>query len=247
MVNGRVVAALYDIHGNLPALSAVLAEVDALGINTIVVGGDVASGPMPVETLDELRARRASFVRGNADRVLDLRGADEGELWVRSRRWVADRLGGERLAFLAGLPLDLTLDVQDLGSVRFCHGAPGSDEATITMLTPDNRLRALLGGVEERVVVCGHTHVQFDRRVDGTRVVNAGSVGAPYESEPGAYWALIGPDVELRRTAYDFGEAAAAIAASGHPRADEALTYLAADPGRPRRMSALIEGLPDDP
>jgi predicted phosphodiesterase len=238
------VAALYDVHGNLPALAAVLAEVDALGADAIVVGGDVASGPMPVETLDALRATGALFVRGNADRVLDLRGANDGETWVRARRWVAARLGEERLAFLAGLPLDLTLELPGLGAVRFCHGAPGSDELPITRLTPDERLLGLLHGVRERVVVCGHTHVQFDRAVDGIRVVNAGSVGAPYEAEPGAYWALLGADVELRRTAYDVEAAAAAIAGTGYPRAAEAATYLIADPERPARMSALIEGLP---
>lgn len=238
------VAALYDVHGNLPALDAVLAEVDALRVDAIVVGGDVASGPMPVETLDALRARGARFVRGNADRVLDLRGANDGETWVRARRWVAARLGEERLAFLAALPLDLTLEVSGLGRVRFCHGAPGSDELTITRLTPDERLRELLAGVDESVVVCGHTHVQFDRVVDGTRVVNAGSVGAPYEAEPGAYWALLGADVELRRTPYDVEAAVAAIAATGYPRADEAVNYLAPDRDRPERMSALIEGVP---
>lgn len=236
------VAALFDVHGNLPALTAVLAEVDAHGVETIVVGGDVASGPMPAETLDALRARGAKFVRGNADRVLDLRGADEGELWVRSRRWVADRLGDDRLAFLAGLPVDLILDVGGFGRVRFCHGAPGSDESTITMLTPDDRLRGLLAGIDEGVVVCGHTHVQFDRIVDGVRVVNAGSVGAPYEAEPGAYWALLGGDVEFRRTVYDFEAAAAALVATGHPRAHEAAANMRSDPDRPRRMSALIEG-----
>ena len=236
------VAALFDVHGNLPALTAVLADVDAHGVETIVVGGDVASGPMPAETLDALRARGAQFVRGNADRVLDLRGADEGELWVRSRRWVADRLGDERLAFLAGLPVDLIEDVGGLGRVRFCHGAPGSDELAITMLTPDDRLRGLLAGIDERVVVCGHTHVQFDRTVAGIRVVNAGSVGAPYEAEPGAYWALLGRDVELRRTFYDFEAAGAAIVATGHPRAQEVAEYMHSDPDRPRRMSALIEG-----
>jgi putative phosphoesterase len=240
------VSAIYDVHGNLPALEAVLAEVDALGVDAIVVGGDVASGPMPVETLDALRSRGARFVRGNADRVLDLVGADDGETWVRARHWVAARLGEERLAFLAALPLDLTLEIGELGRVRFCHGAPGSDELTITRLTPDERLRELLAGVEERVVVCGHTHVQFDRAVDGIRVVNAGSVGAPYEAEPAAYWALLGPDVELRRTAYDVGAAAAAIAATGYPRAAEVTQYVqfAFDPERPARMSALIEGVP---
>jgi diadenosine tetraphosphatase ApaH/serine/threonine PP2A family protein phosphatase len=222
----------------------VLAELDALRVDEIVVGGDVASGPMPLETLDELRARGARFVRGNADRVLDLRGANDGATWVQARQWVAARLRAERLTFLAGLPLDLTLDVAGLGRVRFCHGAPGSDELTITRLTPDDRLRELLAGVDERVVVCGHTHVQFNRRVDGVRVVNAGSVGAPYEAEPAAYWALLGPDVELRRTNYDVEAAIAAIAATGYPRAQEAASYLVPDAERPDRISALIEGLP---
>jgi putative phosphoesterase len=235
------IAAIYDVHGNLPALEAVLAEVDALTPDAIVVGGDVAAGPMPVETLDALRARGALFVRGNADRVLDVGDADEAETWVRARRWVAARLGLERLAFLAALPLDVTLDVERLGRVRFCHGAPGSDELTITRLTPDDRLRRLLAGVNEQVVVCGHTHLQFDRVVDSIRVVNAGSVGAPYEAEPAAYWALLGPDVELRRTDYDVEAAIAAIAATGYPKTEEAVGYLRLDPERPDRISALIE------
>ena len=127
--------------------------------------------------------------------------------------------------------------------MQFCHGAPGSDELTITQLTPDERLRTLLAGVAEDVVVCGHTHVQFDRTVDRIRVVNAGSVGAPYESEAGAYWALLDGHVELRRTEYDVEAAAAAIAASGYPRAADVLTYLQPDPERPYRLSALIEGV----
>lgn len=227
------IAALYDVHGNLPALNAVLAEVETLGVEGIVVGGDVAAGPMPVETLDALRARGAHFIRGNADRGP----------WTRSdRRWVASRLGEERLAFLAALPLDLTLELAGVGSVRFCHGAPGSDEAPITRLTPEARLRELLQGVTERVVVCGHTHLQFDRTVDGIRVVNAGSVGAPYEAEPGAYWAVLGPDLEFRRTAYDLEAAIAAIMATGYPGADGVVSYLRPDPERPARISALIEG-----
>jgi putative phosphoesterase len=235
------VAALYDIHGNLPALTAVLAEVEALELDAIVVGGDVAAGPMPVETLDALRARGAQFVRGNADRVLDVGDASEEETWVRARHWVAKRLGEERLAFLATLPLDLTLHVEGLGRVRFCHGAPGSDELTITPLTPDERLRTLLADVDEDVIVCGHTHLQFDREVDEIRIVNAGSVGAPYEAEPAAYWALLGDDVELRRTDYDVESAIAEMGATGYPKADEALGFLRADPERPHRISALIE------
>jgi putative phosphoesterase len=235
------VAAVYDVHGNLPALNAVLTEVDALDVDAIVVGGDVASGPMPVETLDTLRVRGARFVRGNADRVLDVGDASEDERWVRARHWVADRLGEERVAFLATLPLDLTLEVGALGRVRFCHGAPGSDELPITPLTSNERLRTLLAGVDEDVVVCGHTHLQFDRELDGIRVVNAGSVGAPYEAEPAAYWALLREDVELRRTDYDVEAAIAEMTATGYPKADEALGFLRADPERPHRISALIE------
>ena len=235
------VAALYDIHGNMPALRAVLAAIDLLRVDAIVVGGDVASGPMPVETLDALRGREAFFVRGNADRVLDLGDADDGELCVQARRCVAERLGQERLSFLAELPLDLTLEL-DLGPVCFCHGAPGSDDVPITRVTPDERLRRLLAGISESTVVCGHTHVQFDRTVDAVRVVNAGSVGFPYEAEPGAYWALIDADVELRRTAYDLEAALAAITATGYPRASAVVPYLDPDPERPDRMSALIEG-----
>jgi diadenosine tetraphosphatase ApaH/serine/threonine PP2A family protein phosphatase len=241
------VAALYDVHGNLPALEAALGEVAAERVDAIVAGGDIASGPMPVGTLDLLRAAGATCVRGNADRVLDFEGGAAGprEVWQQARVWVAERLGEERLAFLAGLPLDAVLDVDGLGAVRFCHGAPGSDTLTITRLTPDGTLRSLLENTEERVVVCGHTHVQFDRRVDDRRVVNAGSVGFPYEARAGAYWALLGPDVSFRRTPYDVDAAARLIRATGYPRADWiAEEIVLEDPERPARMSALIEGLP---
>jgi putative phosphoesterase len=237
------VAALYDVHGNLPALEAVLAEVARERVDRIVVGGDVASGPMPVETLDLLRAAGATFVRGNADRVLDFEGKNGGI--VERRVWVAEQLGEKALAFLADLPVDVVLELDGLGQVRFCHGAPGSDTETITRLTPDERLRSLLAGVEEKVVVCGHTHVQFDRRVDDIRVVNAGSVGYPYEARPGAYWALLGPEVTFRRTPYDVEAAADSIRATGYPAAGEyAQDLVLEDPERPERLSALIEGLP---
>jgi predicted phosphodiesterase len=248
------VAALYDVHGNLPALEAVLAELDTLAVDTILIGGDVASGPWPAETLDILDARPEDvrYVRGNADRVLDFEGAPiQGtpprpggalEVWMQSRLWVADQLGEERLEFLAGLPVDLTLDVEGLGAVRFCHGAPGSDTETIVRVTPDERLRGLLAGVEERVVVCGHTHVQFDRVLDGIRVLNAGSVGFPYEAEPAAYWLLLGPGVEHRRTDYDVAAAAEAIRGTGYPnRETYAHDLVIADPDRAERISRLIE------
>jgi putative phosphoesterase len=229
------VAALYDIHGNLPALEAVVAELEA---DAVVVGGDVASGPMPLETLELLRSleQPVHYVRGNADRVLDLDGIPEPNR--SARLWVAERLSEDDLRFLNDLPLDVVVD-----GVRFCHGAPGSDVETITRLTPDERLRTLLAGVREPTVVCGHTHVQFDRVVDGTRVLNAGSVGYPYEANPGAYWLLLGEDPEFRRTSYDVEGAMRRIEATGYPRLGDYLAELAVeDPSRPERMSALIEG-----
>ena len=113
------------------------------------------------------------------------------------------------------------MTVDGLGRVLFCHGSPRSDEEILTRISSEERVAAACAGVEEATVVCGHTHVQFDRDVAGKRLVNAGSVGMPYEAQPGAYWALLGPDVELRRTAYDLEAAAAAIRATGFPGADE--------------------------
>ena len=165
----RRVAALYDIHANLPALEAVLAE--AGDADLLLVGGDFSRGPMPAETVDRLRglAERVRFIRGNADRI----AAGEGE-------WEAGRLGAERLEFLAGLPETATVEVDGLGPVLFCHGSPRGDEDIVTAVTPPDRLERILAGVSEPVVVCGHTHHQFELRSRATRIVNAGSVGMPY-------------------------------------------------------------------
>ncbi len=202
------VAALYDIHGNLPALEAVLADLESDTPDLVVVGGDAVLGPFPRETLETLLAldERSRFVRGNTDRELD--------------GFAAEALTPEQRDFLAGLPLTVSLDVTGLASVLFCHASPRSDEEIVTRLSPEDRLAPMLEGVAEEVVVGGHTHVQYDRRAAGKRLVNGGSVGMPYEDEPGAYWAFLGPDVELRRTEYDLEEAAERIAASGYPDAE---------------------------
>jgi predicted phosphodiesterase len=206
------VAALYDVHGNLPALEAVLAEIEK--DVPIVVGGDVAAGPWPAETVERLRGLgdRVRWLRGNADRELAAvpeprPGGPPPEVIA----WVRDRLSEEQLDFVTGLPEQQVVDVDGLGDVLFCHATPRSDEELLTRISPDERWVAALAGVEEPVVVVGHTHVQFDRRVRDTRLVNAGSVGMPYEADPGAYWALLGPDVDLRRTVYDIEAAAKAI------------------------------------
>jgi predicted phosphodiesterase len=220
------VAALYDIHGNAAALEAVLSEIPADA--TVVLGGDIALGPQPAETLALLDAlvARADWVRGNCER----REPHADELWERRRLWVEKELGQERSKALAELPATVVLEVDGLGPTLFCHGSPRSDEEMITAVTQDGRLAAILEGVEERTVVCGHTHHQFDRSHGDHRVVNAGSVGMPYEGRPGAYWTLLGPGVEHRRTEYDLDAAAVGIRASGYPDPDELVELLTSPP-----------------
>lgn len=196
------VAALYDVHGNLPALEAVLAEVPADA--TIVVGGDVAYGPYPSEALDRLRALgdRVHWLRGNADREL-APGEDAGLTDPGNIEWVRAQLSAEQIAFLHGLPPTLTLEVEGLGRVLFCHATPQNDLDVFTERTPEERVRASFAEVADDLVVVGHTHMQFDRTVAGLRVVNAGSVGMAYEELPDAYWTLLGPGVEHRHSAFE--------------------------------------------
>ncbi|HEX5469298.1 MAG TPA: metallophosphoesterase family protein [Gaiellaceae bacterium] len=234
------VAALYDVHGNLPALEAVLAEVDA---DTILAGGDVVLGPMPRETLALLRERGATFIRGNTDRAVG-GGVPEDDPWLERVHWVRDQLDEDDLDFLRTLPHPLSLAVDSLGQVLFCHGSPRSDEEILTAATPPKRLDPILDGVQERVVVCGHTHVQFDRLVGDRRLVNAGSVGMPYEGEAGiACWALLGPDVELRRTRYDAEHAAAGVRGSGMPGADEFAQEYVLHPATAEEATTHFEAL----
>ncbi len=188
------VAALYDIHGNLAALDAVLAEVpdDA----TIVVGGDIcAGGEQAAETLTRLRGLgdRVVWLRGNADR--ELHPGEEGLAPPDFLEQARSQLSEEEIEFLHKLP-----PTQRLGDVLFCHASPRNDLDIFTERTPDERIAFLFDGLDVSTVVCGHTHTQYDRTVGGVRVVNAGSVGAPYEEEPGAYWLL---DLVHRRTPYD--------------------------------------------
>jgi predicted phosphodiesterase len=233
------VAALNDVHGNLPALEAALAEVPDGAL--IVFGGDVVAGPMPRETWERIEALgdRVRFVRGNADHGGG--AAPAGELWERRRRWVFTQLTDEQRGLLEALPPTETIDVDALGPTLFCHGSPRDENEILTAVTSEARLREVLAGVSGRVVVCGHTHHQFDRRVGELRVVNAGSVGMPYEGKRGAFWALLGPDVELRRTDYDVDAAAEAMRASGYPDPDEDLLPSLLEPPSADEVAAFFE------
>jgi putative phosphoesterase len=230
------VAALADIHGNIHALDAVLADPRCDAVDLVVVLGDVIAGPFPAEAFDRLAALegRAKILRGNADRLVFDEESDVS-------RWRRERLGAVRLAAARAWRSTFVVEVDGLGCVRCCHATPASDDAFITRLTPSEQVASALAGTSERVVVAGHTHVQFDRRADGYRFVNTGSVGWPYEGRQGAYWALLGPDVELLRTEYDVEEAAAAIRASGHPGADRVDELL--HPPSAEQASQMYEAL----
>ena len=235
------VAALYDIHGNDAALAAVLAEIEGLAVDLIVVGGDVAGGPFPREVVDAVRALgdRAIAIRGNGERELvearlrlDAGSAriDPDDVWSSRTHWAAGVLDKERLDWMGALPPLASVEVDGLGDVLFCHASPRSDEEIVTPLSPEARIRPMLAGVAQRTVVLGHTHVQFDREVAGRRLVNAGSIGMPYEGEPAAFWALLGPGVEVRRTTYDVTVTCARVRESGIPDAEEFAEGLAHPP-----------------
>ncbi len=233
------VAAISDIHGNLPALEAVLAEIDAEGVDEILVCGDTAHGPWPAEVVDLLVDRGARCVRGNADREVIARSDRYGPLAA----WSADRLGESRLAVVSGWPLTLEATVDELGSVLVCHSTPTSEDPIYTRLTPDAELAELLGPVSADLMLCGHTHMQYDRTLSsGLRVVNPGSVGIPYEGRRGAYWAMLGPDVEFRRTEYDVEAAVAAIEVMGVPVDGPMLEQLL-EPPDADRTSEYFESL----
>lgn len=225
------VAALYDVHGNLPALEAVLEEVERADVDHIVFGGDVVSGPWPAETLARVVAlgERAVLLRGNADRDLE--------------PWRRQRLGAEGHALVLGWPLTAELLVEGLGRVVFCHATPRRDDEIITRITPEDRIREVLAGVAADVVVHGHVHVRYDRRVAGVRVVNPGSVGLPYEGRAGAYWALLGPEVQFRRTEYDVERMLAHARALGFPQLEELAGPSFVAPVDPDEVTEHFEAL----
>jgi predicted phosphodiesterase len=235
------VAAVYDVHGNLPALEAVLEEIERAEADAIVFGGDIIAGPMPRETLDRVLGlgEQSHLIRGNADRiVLEFRrGMREGGVGFADA-WVGEQLSDDHAVLLDNLPLTVTLDVDGLGRTCFCHATPRSDEEIFTERDSDKIVAGMLDGVEERTIVCGHTHIQVERQVARWRVVNAGSVGIAYGGL-GAHWALLGPDVELRQTDYDREGAARLIRESGW--------FTSGDPERKQHLvEALVSGHPKE-
>jgi predicted phosphodiesterase len=219
------VAALYDVEGNVPALEAVLADLESVQPDAIVFGGDLFCGGQPVELIDRARGLpNAHFLLGNADRLTEPLVAYEVGL-----------LRDDQREFVATFPEKLVID-----GVLYRHGSPRSVDELVTVLTPDEVLREMLDGIEQRTIVIGHTHTQFDRQVDDYRIVNAGSVGAAWEDEAAAYWALLdNGHLELRRTEYDVQEALRRLPAE-HPNREERKRWITG-PHDPRAIAQQIE------
>ena len=224
------IAAIYDIHANLPALEAVLQEIRQANVDCVVVGGDVVPGPLPLETIQCLLDLDipAQFIHGNGDRevLAQMSGVETDwyrtapEQWREPVRWTAQQLDRQHQRLLEGWPATCRITIPGLGDVLFCHATPRNDTEMFTRLTPDDRLLPIFEGLGVSVVICGHTHMQFDRMIGTTRVVNAGSVGMPF-GEPGAYWLLLEPDVQLRRTHYDLERAADRIRSTTYSQAED--------------------------
>ncbi len=211
-----------------------LAEVEREQPDLIVFCGDLTWGPLPKETLDLVRAlaERTRFVRGNAERELLRLFEGVPDDATDRQRFMAERHDPEAQAFVAGFSEHVLAEIDGLGPTRFCHGSPRSDEEVVTEATPVERAREFLAGVDERAVVTAHTHVSYERVVDGTRLLNPGSVGLPYEGRAGAYWALLGPGVEHRRTEYDLDAAERRFRALENPFADLTMELLRKPPAR---------------
>lgn len=225
------VAVLSDIHGVLPAVEAVLAEPDVASADRVVLTGDIAAGPQPVEVLDLLigLGDRAVWIAGNADRELVeyVRG---GQISIPDpiAPWAAEQLRDDHVGLLAGLPGSATLAVDGLGDVLFCHATPRDDEEVVLVDSRPARWEEVFAGIDETVetVVCGHTHMPFVRLAHGRLVVNPGSVGMPY-GRSGAHWASLGPGAQLRRAEFDVDAACSRVAAeSGYPDAGEWADYF---------------------
>jgi putative phosphoesterase len=213
------VLALYDIHANIDALEAVLADPRATDPDVVVIGGDAVPGPFARATLDRLRALNVpvQWIRGNGEReVADAVGGSgpaDDDLAARTAAITAAEIGDDQARALGELPLTVELD-----GVLFCHASPRRDDEMLTRLSSPERWTHVLAGVDAALVVAGHTHQQDDRVVAGVRFVNAGSVGLPYEGDAAARWLWVADGVpELRHTAYDADGAGARILAADWP------------------------------
>lgn len=221
------IAVIYDIHGNLPALEAVLADVKHEEVEGIVVGGDVIAGPLPGQTLSLLQNLNipTHFISGNAESELLRRLAGKeiealSERAVQETYWGAETLSEKQKQFISEWPATIELEFKELGTVLFCHATPNSDIRVFTVRTPEEELLEIFDNLGAPIVICGHTHMPFDRDVGNIRVVNAGSVGMPF-GNTGADWLILDTEIVFKHTSYDLKQAAKRIRDSDYPYAED--------------------------
>ncbi|MFC1959754.1 metallophosphoesterase family protein [Chloroflexota bacterium] len=244
-------AVLADIHGNVDALNAVLADLDAAGgaDQTWILGDLIAFGPAPVATLDVIRQLpedTTKVIQGNTDRYVTTWARPNAErptaeTWAQHIQfmqqreanftWTAQQISGEDAIYLLGLGTDLDLIVKGYGPVVAFHAGPDDDEMVLLSYTPEDVILDSLMIREGRLALAGHTHRGMDLQLEGWRFVNPGSVGLPFDHDQRAAYALItfedgAATVDLRRVAYDVNGVIAALEASDHPAKDFTIERL---------------------
>ncbi|MEQ8364016.1 MAG: metallophosphoesterase family protein [Cyclobacteriaceae bacterium] len=242
------IAAIYDIHGNLPALEAVIEDINQSQVDQIIAGGDVVLGPMSCECLELLLELNTpvQFIKGNCEvAVLDeLSGGFKGKLpenVLEDIRWTAQQILPEHREQMKSWPMTINLEIEGLGNVLFCHATPENENDNFTKLTPEKKLLPLFSNIKEDIVVCGHTHMQFDRTIGKTRVLNAGSVGMPF-GKPGAYWLQLDSEVKFRHLEYDINKAVERIKNTDYPHALQFAESNVKNPPSEETMLKILSG-----
>lgn len=240
------VAAIYDLHGNLPALEAVVEDIFKENVELLIVGGDIVPGPMPRETLLCLLnlSLPVCFIQGNGeiDALAEMTGIGSSRIAEQYReivRWSAKQLQQYK-ELIASWDKTFSINIPSLGEVLFCHATPRDDNEIFTRITPEENLLEIFEKLTASLVVCGHTHMQFDRVIGKVRVVNAGSLGMPF-GKPGADWLLLGQDiVEFRHTDYDLTKASERILETKYPQAQEFINNYLLHPPSEEVMLTLF-------
>ena len=244
-----MIAALYDIHGNLPALEATLLQLERRGITELIIGGDVIPGPLPNECLDCIKEFSGDLhlIKGNCEdmvlAVLENRPLPKVPEEVRTNiEWTAANLKDRHIEWIQSWPATFSKSIKNIGTLLFCHATPISNTHIFTKDTPSEQLSFHFENINADIVVCGHTHMQFDRTIGNLRVINAGSVGMPF-GPPGAYYLTVTPELQLNRLEYDVEKAGRLIKKSKYPSAQSFAEKNVLHPPSEESMLELLSGM----